>query len=145
MKIVFGSIVIIAGLVIAAGGGLVGVTNDESAEVNAGCCAASKAVAAKSAEGGCGPNQCPTTLGCGAQKSTLLTSTEAGDGTACDKACGTKVACEGPCPVAGACEGQCPVSKVCDGPCPLAVAMEKLPKMTYAVASENVCCGEQAD
>jgi hypothetical protein len=135
MKIVLGSIVIIAGLVIAAGGGLVGQTNDESAEVNAGCCAASKAVAAQSAEGGC----------CASQSATTLTSTEAGDGKACAKACGTGGACEGTCPVAGACEGTCPVSGASEGTCPVSVAMEKLPKMTYAVASEKVCCAEMAD
>jgi hypothetical protein len=133
-------------LVIAAGGGLVGQTGDESAEVNAGCCAASKALAAQSAEGGCCASQSATTT---------LTSTEAGDGKACAKACGTEGACEGTCPVAsvceetravaGACEGTCPVSGASEGTCPVAVAMEKLPKMTYAVASEKVCCAEMAD
>jgi hypothetical protein len=134
MKIVLGSIVIIAGLVIAAGGGLVGATSDESAEEKAGCCATSKAVAAQSAEGGC----------CASRSATTLTSAEASGGEACSKVCGTASGCETPCPVASKCEGACPVSGASEGTCPMAVAMEKLPKMTYAVASEKVCCAELA-
>lgn len=40
------------------------------------------------------------------------------------------------------CSGEC-ASDCCKG-CPIAAAMQKLPKMTYRVGTENTCCAESA-
>ena len=57
--------------------------------------------------------------------------------------------CEG-CPasaaklaIAGDCDGQCE-SGSCSHGCPVTAAMEKLPKMTYRVGTEDTCCAESA-
>ena len=45
--------------------------------------------------------------------------------------------------IAGDCTGESCTKDCCKG-CPVTAAMAKLPKMTYRVGTENVCCSESA-
>ena len=57
----------------------------------------------------------------------------------CDKCPVTKLATS----IAGDCTGENCASGECKG-CPVTAAMAKLPKMTYRVGTENICCSESA-
>ena len=57
----------------------------------------------------------------------------------CDKCPVTKLATS----IAGDCTGKTCASGECKG-CPVTAAMAKLPKMTYRVGTENICCSESA-
>ncbi len=179
MKFLLSGFVIVAGFVIAAGGALMGRTDDPSAQQASGC-ASTIAVAAQSAEPSCAASCCGTKLvsveakeeksgccskascgtekqlvstqsqhacgstacsvatqGCGAKADIVLTSTDGGEDGKCCKECKTQCVkqCETACGTKqGDCEGQCPVS----------VALQRLPKMTYAVGSAKTGCSEQA-
>lgn len=179
MKIVLSGFVIVAGLVMAAGGALMGRTDDPSAQQTSSC-AGTVAVAARSAEPRCSASCCETKLvsveakeeksgccskascgaekqlvstqspsacgstacsvatqGCGAKADVVLTSTEVAKDGKCCKECKTQCVkqCETACGTKqGDCEGQCPVS----------VALQRLPRMTYAVGSAKTDCSEQA-
>jgi hypothetical protein len=180
MKTVLSGFVIVTGLVIAAGGALLGRTDDPSAQQASACGADTAVVAARSAESSCatscgktklvsveaegeksgccskasceaekqlvstqsqsacGSTACSVaTQGCGAKADVVLTSTEGTQDGKCCKECKTQCVeqCETACESKqGDCEGQCPVS----------VALQQLPKMTYAVGSEKTGCSEQA-
>jgi hypothetical protein len=115
-------------------------------ECAAGACCQSKDVTVSTpAEKACDGKDCkPTGECCEARKATVLTATEATDkkecaaGTCCaaksaNVLASTEVADDKKCED-GTCPSQCPVS----------AAMAKLPKMTYSVGTEKVCCSEQA-
>lgn len=185
MKVLLSGSVIIAGLVIAASGALVGHSNDPSNQQSQGCCPSTQAVAARSADSGCKSSGCETSScgtklvsveaegeksgccskaccgsekqvvatqastacgssacsvaakGCGAKADVVLTSTEGAKDGECCKECKSECVKE--------CETACCTKKGdCESQCPVAVAMQRLPKMTFAVGSEKTCCNEQA-
>ena len=108
MKFVAGSIVIVAGLVIAAGSALMGRTDNSAAEQQWGCCPSSKTATARSAEGGCGGSPCQTTFASkqGPSEQSGCLRKSCGDagiqviGTKSEGCCGSPCA-RGPCPVSG--------------------------------------------
>ncbi len=180
MKIVLSGFVIVAGLMIAAGGALMGRTDDPSAQQATGCCAGTATVAAQSAEPSCAAACCETKLvsveakdeksgccskaSCGAQKQLVSTQSQSGCGsTACSVAtqgCGAKAdvvltstegvkdgkcckECKTQC--VKQCETACGTKQGdCEGQCPVSVALQRLPRMTYAVGSTKTDCSEQA-
>lgn len=80
------------------------------------CCSSSQQVLVSTSNDE--KKECAGAACCQEKSANVLTSTEVAD----DKKCA---------------EGQC-------AECPVSAAMAKLPKMTYAVATEKTCCSEQA-
>lgn len=112
------------------------------------CCSGSStrtlvvADAPKSDDKACAGGSC-----CASKDAKVLTSTEVQDGA--------KKECDGKdCKPDGACcearqanvltATEAKDGEQCEGTCPVSAAMAKLPKMTYAVGTEMVTCGEQA-
>jgi hypothetical protein len=106
MKIVTGSIVIVAGLVIAASSAMVSWDDQPTAQQPAGCCPG-KPMSARAAEGGCAGTPCQAFAskqadderGCCPKKSCGDTQTQM-VGAAPEGPCGSSCA-HGPCSVAG--------------------------------------------
>lgn len=180
MKVLLSGFVVVAGLVIAASGALMGRVDDAADQQASGCCPSTQMVAARSADSCCSSSGCETKLvsveaegkksgacsrsccgtekqlvaaqsspacgssgcsvaaeGCGAKANVVLTSTEGAKDGDCCKECKTECVkqCETACGTKpGDCQSQCPV----------AVALQRLPKMTYAVGEAKTCCSEAA-
>jgi hypothetical protein len=87
------------------------------------CCEARQANVLTSTDGAekkaCSAGEC-----CEAKPAGVLTSTPASDEKKCE-------------------EGKC-ADGTCPSQCPVTAAMAKLPKMTYSVGTEQVCCPDQA-
>ncbi len=87
------------------------------------CCEARKANVLTSTDGtekkACAAGGC-----CQSKQAGVLTSTPASDDKKCE-------------------EGKC-ADGTCPSQCPVTAAMAKLPKMTYSVGTEQVCCPDQA-
>ena len=112
------------------------------------CCASKDAKVLTSTEVQDGAKkECAGGSCCASKDAKVLTSTEVQDGA--------KKECDGKdCKPDGACcearqanvltATEAKDGEQCEGTCPVSAAMAKLPKMTYAVGTEMVTCGEQA-
>ncbi len=196
MKVLLCGFVMVAGLVIAAGGAMLGQRDDPSAQQSEGCCPSIQKVVAQSAgsccatsgkqkefvsaeaEGEKGESCCRACCGtekqvvatqsptsccssacsvaakdCGAKADVVLTSTEGAKDGECCKECKSECVEECAKECAEECAKECAEECVaacgtkqgdCESKCPVAVAMQRLPKMTYTVGSQKTCCSEKA-
>ncbi len=87
------------------------------------CCEARKANVLTSTDGA-EKKECAAGGCCQSKQAGVLTSTPASDEKKCE-------------------EGKC-ADGTCPSQCPVTTAMAKLPKMTYTVGTEQVCCPDQA-
>jgi hypothetical protein len=119
---------------------------DKKACAEGACCESKNVTVSTPAEKACDGKDCkPTGECCEARKAAVLTTTEATDKKEC--AAGTCCASKSATVLASTevaddkkCEaGTCPA-----GQCPVTAALAKLPKMTYSVGTEQVCCSEKA-
>jgi hypothetical protein len=118
-------------------------------ECAAGTCCSSKQEGVLTSTDATAKKECAAGTCCESKKAAVLTSTEAGE-KACDgkdckpsgECCASKNA--NVLTSAAADDKKCEEGKCAEGTCPVSAAMEKLPKMTFAVGTERVCCGEKA-
>lgn len=94
-------------------------------------CCSQVAVSVASTAGGCSGGDCATAVCTTAACSTAACATVDCSTTTCETAaCATAACC------ASACETK--------AGCPIAAAMERLPKLTYAVGEKKTCCAQEA-
>jgi hypothetical protein len=127
----------------------------EKKECASGGCCQSKATNVLTSTDGAAKKECdgkdckPTGECCEARQANVLTSTDGTEKKACaaGECCQSKkegVLTSTPASDEKKCEeGKC-ADGTCPSQCPVTAAMAKLPKMTYTVGTETVCCPDQA-